>query len=86
MEEAGLPNFGGTIWFGVQAHGKTPRAIVERLSKDISSVIMRPEISEEMVKQATQPYVMTPDAFAARIRADADSYAKIIKAANIKFE
>jgi hypothetical protein len=29
---------------------------------------------------------MTPDAFAARIRADADSYAKIIKAANIKFE
>jgi tripartite-type tricarboxylate transporter receptor subunit TctC len=86
MAEAGIPDFGGTIWFGVQAHGKTPRAIVNRLSKDISSVVMRPEVSEELVKQATQPYVMTPEAFAARIRSDAETYARIIKTANIKFE
>ena len=84
--EAGLPGFEGTIWFGVQAHGKTPRAIVNRLSADISKVIMRPDVSEELVKLATQPYVMTPEAFTARIRSDAEMYAKIIKAANIKFE
>jgi tripartite-type tricarboxylate transporter receptor subunit TctC len=84
--EAGLPGFEGTIWFGVQAHGKTPRAIVNRLSGDISKVIMRPDVTEELVKQATAPYVMTPDAFAARIRSDAEKYAKIIKTANIKFE
>ena len=84
--EAGLPGFEGTLWFGVQAHGRTPRAIVNRLSTDIATVIMRPDISEAMVKQATQPYVMTPEAFGARIRSDAGSYARIIKSANIKFE
>jgi tripartite-type tricarboxylate transporter receptor subunit TctC len=84
--EAGLPGFEGTIWFGVQAHGKTPRAIVNRLSADISRVITRPDISEEMLKTATQPFVMTPEAFAARMRSDAEIYAKIIKSANIKFE
>jgi tripartite-type tricarboxylate transporter receptor subunit TctC len=78
MAEAGIPDFGGTIWFGVQAHGKTPRAIVNRLAGDISRVILRPDISEELVKQATQPYVMTPEAFAARMRADSESYARII--------
>jgi len=30
--------------------------------------------------------VMTPEAFGARIRSDAGSYARIIKSANIKFE
>ena len=84
--EAGLPGFEGTIWFGVQAHGATPRAIVNRLSADISRIIMRPDISEALLEQATQPFVMTPEAFAARIRADAESYARIIKSANIKFE
>lgn len=84
--EAGLPGFEGTIWFGVQAHGATPRPIVNRLSADISRIIMRPDISEALVQQATQPYVMTPEAFAARIRADADMYSRVIKQANIKFE
>ena len=84
--EAGLPGFEGTIWFGVQAHGATPRAIVNRLSADISRVIMRPDISEALVAQATQPFVMTPEAFGARIRSDAEISARIIKSANIKFE
>ena len=47
---------------------------------------MRPDISEALVQQATQPYVMTPEAFAARIRSDAEIYARVIKAANMKFE
>ena len=84
--EAGLPGFEGTIWFGVQAHGATPRAIVNRLSADISRVIMRSDISEALVAQATQPFVMTPEAFGARIRSDAEISARIIKSANIKFE
>ena len=84
--EAGLPGFEGTIWFGVQAHGATPRPIVNRVASDISRVIMRPDISEALVQQATQPFVMTPEAFAARIRADAESYARVIKSANIKLD
>ena len=47
---------------------------------------MRPDISDALVQQATQPYVMTPEAFGARIRSDAVSYERIIKSANIKFE
>lgn len=84
--EAGLPGFQATLWFGVQAHGATPKAIVNRLSADLARVINQPDISEKLVAQATEPYTMTPEAFAARIKADAASYARVIKTANIKFE
>ena len=47
---------------------------------------MRPDISEALVQQATQPYVMTPEAFGARIRTEAEMYARIIKSTNVKFE
>ncbi len=86
FEEAGLKDFGGTIWFGVQAHGATPREIVNRLSADISRVVMRADVVEKLVQLATQPYVMTPEAFGARIRADAKTYARVIKEANIKLD
>lgn len=84
--EAGLPGMDVTLWFGVQAHGGTPKEIVNRLSTDLARVINLPDISEKMVSQATQPYVMTPERFAARMRAEKETYARVIKTANIKIE
>ena len=84
--EAGLPGFEATLWFGVQAHGGTPKAIINRLSTDLARVITLPDISEKLVNQATQPHVMTPERFAARIEADTTTYARVIKTANIKIE
>ena len=84
--EAGLPGFEATLWFGVQVHGGTPKAIINRLSADLARVITLPDIGEKMLNEATDPYVMTPEKFAARIQADAVTYARVIKTANIKFE
>jgi tripartite-type tricarboxylate transporter receptor subunit TctC len=84
--EAGLPGFEATLWFGVQARAGTPKDIVEKLSNDLARVIRMPEISERMVKQATEPHVMTPESFAARMKADMVTYERIIKTAKIKIE
>ena len=84
--EAGLPGFEATLWFGVQTHGGTPRAIVNRLSTDLARVVNLQDISEKMVSEGTEPYVMTPERFAARMKADAATYTRIIKTANIKMD
>jgi len=81
--EAGLPGFEATIWFGVQARAGTPKDIVERLAADLARVIRIPEISERMVAEATEPYTMTPDAFAARMRKERAEYERIVKLAHI---
>ena len=84
--EAGLPGFEATIWFGVQARAGTPKELVNRLAADLAQVVKAPDISKRMVDEATQPYTMTPEAFAARMKSEMATYARIIKAANIKLE
>ena len=77
--EAGLPGFEATIWFGVQARAGTPKEIVNRLAGDLARVVNQPDISEKMVNEATAPYTMTPEAFAARMKADMVTFERIIR-------
>ncbi len=81
--EAGLPGMDVTIWFGVQARAGAPKEIVDRLATDLARVIKMPDITEKMINEATEPYTMTPDAFAARMKTERATYEKIIKTANI---
>ena len=84
--EAGLPGFEATIWFGVQARAGTPKDVVERLAADLARVVKMPDISEKMLNEATEPHTMTPDAFAARMKADKVTFERIIKQANITID
>jgi tripartite-type tricarboxylate transporter receptor subunit TctC len=48
--EAGVPNFSIYGWQAFFAPAKTPSAIVERLERDISAVLKRPEIQAQFDK------------------------------------
>jgi tripartite-type tricarboxylate transporter receptor subunit TctC len=86
FSEAGLPGFNATNWYGVLAPSGTPRAVIMRLSDEIGSIVLLPDISAKLVSQGTEPFVSTPEKFAALIKSDMVKYAKVIKAANIKLE
>jgi tripartite-type tricarboxylate transporter receptor subunit TctC len=48
--EAGIPNFSIYGWFMFLVPSKTPTAIVERLDREISAVLKRPEIQPQFDK------------------------------------
>ena len=48
--EAGIPNFSIYGWFAFFAPAKTPAAIVERLDREITAVLKRPEIQPQFDK------------------------------------
>jgi tripartite-type tricarboxylate transporter receptor subunit TctC len=48
--EAGVPNFSIYGWFAFLAPAKTPAAIVERLDREITAVLKRPEIQPQFEK------------------------------------
>jgi tripartite-type tricarboxylate transporter receptor subunit TctC len=48
--EAGVPNFSIYGWFAFLAPAKTPAAIVERLDREITAVLRRPEIQPQFEK------------------------------------
>ncbi|RPI44392.1 MAG: tripartite tricarboxylate transporter substrate binding protein [Betaproteobacteria bacterium] len=86
IQEAGLKGFEIKIWYGMLAPAATPRPIIDKLGADIGKVLVMPDIRDRLVSQGMEPFVSTPDQFAALVKADFAKYAKIIKTANIKLQ
>jgi tripartite-type tricarboxylate transporter receptor subunit TctC len=82
--QAGLPGYDAKLWFGILGPAGTPKAIVDRLSAEFTGIMAVPAFREELVSQGMDPFVTSPEQFAALIRTDTNRFAKIIKAGNIK--
>jgi tripartite-type tricarboxylate transporter receptor subunit TctC len=86
FSEAGVKNFDVRLWYGVLAPAGTPKDIVDKLSAQIASVLATPEFKATLVKQGLDPFVSSPEQFAALMKSDFARYAQVIKTANIKVE
>jgi tripartite-type tricarboxylate transporter receptor subunit TctC len=84
--EAGLKGFEVTTWYGLLAPSATPRAIIDKLNAEMAKMLALPDIRERLTSQGMEPFITTPDQFAALIKADLAKYARVIKSANIKLE
>jgi len=86
MAEAGLPGFESYNWQGVILPAGTPRAIVERLNRELNAVLALPEQREAIVATASEVAGGTPEAFRDLIRSETVKWAQVVKAANITLE
>lgn len=84
--QAGLPGFEVKSWQGLMAPAKTPKPIIDKLSKEITRILLTPEFSETLLNMGAEPFVNTPQQFAALITVDLARYAKLIRQANIRLE
>jgi len=83
IAEAGLPGYQYDSWFGVLAPAGTPKAIRDKVSKDIAAVLQMPDVAARLKAQGNVPAANTPEQFDAIIAADTERYAKILQAAGI---
>jgi tripartite-type tricarboxylate transporter receptor subunit TctC len=86
LSEAGVPGYEASMWIGFMAPTGTPQMIVERLNREINTILLRPELKAAWEKQGAEPMVMTPDAFGAHISSEIEKWANIITANAIKGE
>ena len=86
MIESGVPNFDVSYWHGVVVPSGTSKTIVDKLSAEITRILAMPDVKERLTTQGADPFVSTPQQFAAMIRAETARYGKVIKASNIKLE
>src|SRR5260221_534186 len=84
IAESGLPGFDISTWFGVFVPAGTPRDVVERLHMEFTKALAMPDIRERMLVLGAEPAASRPEEFAAYIRAEADKYARVIKASGAK--
>jgi tripartite-type tricarboxylate transporter receptor subunit TctC len=64
----------------------TPKLIVDRISDEMASILASTEIVQWMENQSLEPFISSPEQFAALLRSDMARFAKLIKDANIKIE
>ena len=73
-DEAGVPGFESTFWFGLYAPAGTPMEIVRRLHAAAAKGLSKPEVREKIASQGMDAAPSaSPEAFAAEIRAEAPS-------------
>jgi tripartite-type tricarboxylate transporter receptor subunit TctC len=84
IAEAGLPGFDYAIWYGVWVPARTPAAVVDKLAKDIASVLLAPDLRDWFAKHGADPMSMTQPEFAHFVVSENENAARIAKAAGIK--
>jgi tripartite-type tricarboxylate transporter receptor subunit TctC len=78
-----LPPFGMTSWAGVIVPAKTPKSIVDRLSKEITAILTDPEVVKILDVQQIAPFTMEQPAFAKLVQTELNEWAKFIEQTKI---
>ena len=84
--ESGLEGFVVDSWVGIFAPAKTPRAIVDRLQRELAAILATAEVRERYAVLGIDPVGNTSEQFGEQVRADLAKWEKVVKQANIRAE
>ena len=84
LAELGYPGVDPSSWYGLFAPAGTPRAIIDRLHREVVAFSKEPEYREQLRKQGQEARPGTPEELARFVKVEFEKYARVIKAANIK--
>jgi len=88
-DEAGLPGFFASLWYGLWVPRDTPKDIIARLNAAMVQILADPEVQkrfEELGIQITPLAQQSPEALRAFQKAETERWWPIIKASNLKAE
>lgn len=86
IAELGVPGYEANNWNGIVVPRKTPRAVVERLQREVLAILNDPGTSKRLTAQGLEPIGDTPAQFALYLKAEAAKWGKLVKTAGIKPE
>jgi tripartite-type tricarboxylate transporter receptor subunit TctC len=86
MAEQGLIGHESEIPNGVLVPAGTPGAIVQRLYKEITTILAQTDTRERIIGLGYTVISNTPEQFAAQIRNETEKWGKVIRSAGIKPE
>jgi tripartite-type tricarboxylate transporter receptor subunit TctC len=81
------PGFENSIWLGLFGPAGIPADVLAKLRAEIKKVLESPDVKQKMnAAGGLDPYITTPDEFAALIKRDYEKYAKVVKEIGIKLD
>jgi tripartite-type tricarboxylate transporter receptor subunit TctC len=86
IDEAGAPEVTVRQWAGIYGPAKLPRAVVERLNKEINAALKRPDVIEKLLSYGYSPEGSTPERLLEINREDLALWRRLVKEAGIPLE
>jgi len=86
VSESGLPGFDAVLSYGLVAPAGTPRAIVERLNKELRAALATEEVGRRLIQEGAEPQPTTPEEHAAVIDREETKWSALIKSIGLKAE
>ena len=86
VAEAGVKGYAATNWYGLFVPVKTPKAVVDRLNREMIAALKAPDVAEGLRSRGIDATPSTPDQFAAFIRAENAKWLPVIKQSGMKPE
>ncbi len=86
LAEAGYPSATVDTWAGFFVPAKTPRAIVDRLHREIAAAMKLPLVQEHYAATGAYAVTGTPAEFAAFTAKESERYARLVRTLNLKPE
>ncbi|MBL8386301.1 MAG: tripartite tricarboxylate transporter substrate binding protein [Burkholderiales bacterium] len=83
---AALPGYAFELWWGVFAPPAIPKDLAAALNAEINKAIGAPDFREILLREGTEPYVVTPDEAARTVAAEIEEWKKVAARAGIKAE
>src|SRR5436853_514954 len=77
MEEAGVPGFDISNWFGVYVPAATPKAVIAKLNSEMSRVLNLADVKERLAEQGLETVGNSVEQFDAFFRAEVLKYASL---------
>jgi len=84
--ESGVPDFVAVAWFGVQAPGRTPRPIVERLGALVEEICREPATVARFRELGAEPMPLGPAAFDRWIAAENVKWQEVVRVSGARLD
>ena len=87
VAEQGYPGFEAALWLGIMGPANMPKAVVDRLHKEITVIVTTPEFKAAMDANGAEPIASkSPEEFREMLRGQVVKYVAITKAIGIKLD
>jgi tripartite-type tricarboxylate transporter receptor subunit TctC len=71
---------------GIHVPAKTPRAVVDKLHREIAAALKDAEVKSRFETLGVEPVGNTPEEFTVQVRDDLARWGKVVEAAKIKLD
>lgn len=82
--EQGFKGLESYVWFGLYAPGKTPRSIIDKINREVGSILKLQESRDTMLAQGAEVVYTTPEEFDKFQRSEITKWSKVIRDAKIQ--